>query len=61
MCIRDRTCTLLGNETFVDIQISEWDVLSVNGDISVYDDWFETGDIIKEKDGRYWYYGRKNS
>lgn len=59
--VGDRTCTLLGNETFVDIQISEWDVLSVNGDISVYDDWFETGDVIKEKDGRYWYYGRKNS
>tara|TARA_B100000886_G_scaffold334595_1_gene290353 strand:+ start:691 stop:1392 length:702 start_codon:yes stop_codon:yes gene_type:complete len=59
--IDGRTCTLIGNEVFVDVKLSEWDVLSVNGDICVYDDWFETGDIIKEKDGRYWYYGRKNS
>jgi acyl-coenzyme A synthetase/AMP-(fatty) acid ligase len=51
----------MGDEVFVDIRISEWNELSVKGDISVYKDWFATGDVVKLVEGQYWYYGRKNS
>jgi long-subunit acyl-CoA synthetase (AMP-forming) len=54
-----RTCTLMGDTAFCDVQISEWNELIVKGDICVYDDWFATGDIVKFEKGSYWYYGRK--
>ena len=60
--IDGRTCTIMGDELFVNIDISEWtDELSIKGDLSVYEDWFATGDVVKHKEGQYWYYGRKSS
>tara|TARA_A100001011_G_C14134325_1_gene766859 strand:+ start:53 stop:754 length:702 start_codon:yes stop_codon:yes gene_type:complete len=59
--IDGRTCTLMGDEVFVETRISKWNELSVKGDISVYKDWFATGDVVKFVEGQYWYYGRKTS
>lgn len=50
--------TILGDSTYVDTKIVR-NELFVKGNICVYDDWFATGDIVKFKDGVFWYYGRK--
>ena len=50
--------TIMGDNTYVETKIIR-NELYVKGDICVYDDWFATGDIVKHKDGIYWYYGRK--
>ena len=50
--------TLIGDTAYVETKIIR-NELYVKGDICVYDDWFATGDLVKHKDGDYWYYGRK--
>ena len=48
----------MGDTAFCDIKIIKHE-LHVKGDICVYDDWFATGDIVKQVNGEFWYYGRK--
>ena len=51
---------LLGDRTYCDFQISEWNELIVKGDICVYDDWFATGDLVETNyPGDLYYAGRK--
>ena len=50
---------ILGDRFYCDYQISEWNELSVKGDICVYDDWFKTGDLVEEHKSVLFYNGRK--
>ncbi len=50
--------TLMGDLSFCDTKIIRHQ-LYVKGDISIYDDWFATGDVVKYEKGCFWYYGRK--
>ena len=62
MEIGGRIGTIMGDELFIDTDISDWsDELSIKGDLSVYEDWFSTGDVVKHEEGQYWYFGRKSS
>ena len=49
---------ILGTVTHCDTKIID-NELYVRGDICVYDDWFATGDLVEQKDGVFYYLGRK--
>lgn len=49
--------TILGNIFNINWNIAE-DCLWVDGDLSVYDEWFNTEDLVTHKNGALWYKGR---
>jgi acyl-CoA synthetase (AMP-forming)/AMP-acid ligase II len=51
--------TILGDTAWCQFKIVE-NELTVKGTISIYDDWYATGDIVESKDGIFFYRGRKN-
>ena len=61
----DIHCTGTHTECISHVSESETKIvdgeLHVYGDISVYDDWFATGDMVEYKDGSFWYLGRKDA
>lgn len=52
--------TILGNISYCDWKIKD-ECLWVKGDICVYDDWFNTKDLVIEKNGWLFYKGRKGT
>jgi len=52
------TETIMGNAAQCETKIVN-DELYVKGDICVYDDWFATGDLVQNKEGMFYYVGRK--
>lgn len=52
--------TLMGSTKYCYYKVSESGELSVKGDICIFDDWYQTGDIVVEKDEFLFYLGRKN-
>lgn len=55
--------TILGNISYCDWKVDENNCLWVKGDISVYDDWFNTKDevIVDDEWGWLWYTGRQGT
>ena len=49
---------LLGDVKYCNTRIIDGE-LHVRGDICVYDDWFATGDLVEEVEGKIYYLGRK--
>ena len=56
----NHTESIMGDTTYCETKIVDGE-LHVYGDISVYDDWFATGDMVEYKDGSFWYLGRKDA
>lgn len=56
--INPENSTILGNVFHCEWKIGDNDCLWVKGDISVYDDWFNTKDQVIEKEGLLFYTGR---
>jgi acyl-CoA synthetase (AMP-forming)/AMP-acid ligase II len=54
------TDIIMGDTTYCETKIID-NELYVYGEISVYDDWFATGDLVEYKDGSFWYLGRKHA
>lgn len=52
------TGTPLGTKTYCDTKIVD-DILYVAGDIVYKDGWLNTGDIVEQKNGMFYYHGRK--
>jgi long-subunit acyl-CoA synthetase (AMP-forming) len=51
---------IMGDTFYCDYKIDDDGELHVRGDICVYDDWFATGDIVRQDDGVMYYNGRKS-
>jgi acyl-coenzyme A synthetase/AMP-(fatty) acid ligase len=51
---------IMGDTFYCDYKIDDDGELYVRGDICVYDDWFATGDIVRQDDGVMCYNGRKS-
>ena len=50
--------TILGNIFNVGFSVEDNDCLMVKGDLSVYDEWFNTEDLVTMQNGALWYKGR---
>ena len=50
--------TILGNRYYCNINVQD-KRLSVHGDICIYDDWFDTGDLVEFTKSGLFYHGRK--
>lgn len=52
--------TILGSNIYCDFKISEKDELVVKGDISIFEDWYNTKDLVILNNGILFYKGRLN-
>ena len=48
----------IGSEIYCDYKIIDNELI-VKGDICVYDDWFDTGDVVVRKNGNFFFQCRK--